>query len=128
MAVRCHTPAIATAIAGIADSAWIDIDHTPDGDAQVADTADTTGTGRRRVTRRLIVRRTRLTNSAQQRLWPDWRHHGFVTDLDGAVVTVDAFHRRHAVVELAIRDLKARAGLAHVPSATSTPTRPGCNT
>jgi hypothetical protein len=66
--------------------------------------------------RRLIVRRTRLTTPAQARLWPDWRHFGFLTDLDGAAVDVDAFHRRHAVVELAIRDIKEGAGLEHVPS------------
>ena len=30
--------------------------------------------------------------------------------------TLDAFHRQHAVVELAIRDLKEGAGLEHVPS------------
>jgi hypothetical protein len=29
---------------------------------------------------------------------------------------VDAFHRQHATVELAIRDLKEGAGLEHVPS------------
>lgn len=28
---------------------------------------------------------------------------------------VDAFHRCHAVVELAIRDMKDGAGMAHVP-------------
>ena len=66
--------------------------------------------------RRLVVRRTRLTDTAQQRLWPDWRHHAFLTDLDGDAVSVDAFHRHHAVVELAIRDLKEGAGLDHVPS------------
>ena len=66
--------------------------------------------------RRLIVRRTRLTGAAQARLWPDWRHFGFLTDLDGPAVDLDAFHRRHAVVELAIRDLKEGAGLEHVPS------------
>ena len=43
---------------------------------------------------RLIVRRTRLTGAAQRRLWPDWRHHAFLTDLDGDAVDVDAFHRR----------------------------------
>jgi Transposase DDE domain group 1 len=64
------------------------------------------------VTRRLVVRRTRLTGTAQQRLWPDWRHHAFLTDLDGTAVDVDKFHRHHAVVELAIRG----AGLEHVPS------------
>ena len=107
---------IATAIAGIPDDAWVEIDYTPDGQAQVAECAYTTGTGRRQVTRRLIVRRTRLTDRAQQRLWPDWRHHAFLTDLDGDAVNVDRFHRRHAVVELAIRDLKEGAGLDHVPS------------
>lgn len=116
MAVRCNTPAIAAAITAIADDAWVDITYPDGGRAQVAATVYSTGRGRRRVTRRLIVRRTRLTDSAQQRLWPDWRHHGFLTDLDGDAVTVDAFHRRHAVVELAIRDLKAGAGLDHVPS------------
>ncbi len=62
------------------------------------------------------MRRTRLTDTTQQRLWPDWRHHAFLTDLDGTVVEIDKFHRQHAVVELAIRDLKEGAGLEHVPS------------
>jgi hypothetical protein len=68
------------------------------------------------VTRRLVVRRTRLTDTKQLKLWPDWRHHAFLTDLDGTAVDVDRFHRHHAVVELAIRDLKEGAGLEHVPS------------
>jgi hypothetical protein len=116
MAVRCHTKQVAAAIAGIADDTWVEIDYTPDGQAQVAECAYTTGTGRRQVTRRLIVRRTRLTDTTQQRLWPHWRHHGFLTDLDGTAVEIDHFHRHHAVVELAIRDLKEGAGLEHVPS------------
>jgi len=116
MAVRCATKQIAAAIAGIDEDAWIEIDYTCDGQAQVAECAYTCGSGRRAVTRRLIVRRTRLTDTAQQRLWPDWRHHAFLTDLDGTAVEVDRFHRHHAVVELAIRDLKEGAGLEHVPS------------
>jgi hypothetical protein len=116
MAVRCGMKGIAAAIAAIDDDAWVDIDYTPDGQAQVADTSYTTGTTRRTVTRRLIVRRTRLTDTAQQQLWPDWRHHAFLTDLDGTAIDVDRFHRHHAVVELAIRDLKEGAGLEHVPS------------
>ena len=116
MAVRCATKGIADAIAAIPETAWTEIDYTPDGQAQVADCAYTTGTGRNAVTRRLVVRRTRLTGRAQQRLWPDWRHHAFLTDLDGTRVEVDRFHRHHAVVELAIRDLKEGAGLEHVPS------------
>ena len=116
MAVRCGVTTVAAAIAAIPDTAWVDIDYPDGGQAQVADTTYTTGTGRRQVTRRLVVRRTRLTDTAQQRLWPDWRHHAFLTDLDDDAVTVDAFHRHHAVVELAIRDLKEGAGLDHVPS------------
>ena len=116
MAVRTNTKGIAAAIAGIAEQAWVEIDYTPDGRAQVAECAYTTGTGKRAVTRRLIVRRTRLIDTTQLKLWPDWRHHGFLTDLDGTAVDVDLFHRRHAVVELAIRDLKEGAGLEHIPS------------
>ncbi len=63
-----------------------------------------------------MVRRTRLVDTTQAALWPDWRHHAFLTDLDGDTVTLDTFHRHHAVVELAIRDLKEGAGLEHVPS------------
>jgi hypothetical protein len=116
MAVRAGHKSIAAAIASIDDTAWVDIDYTPGGQAQVAECEYTTGTGTRRVTRRLIVRRTRLTDTAQQRLFPDWRHHAFLTDLTGDAVDVDRFHRHHAVVELAIRDLKEGAGLEHVPS------------
>jgi hypothetical protein len=94
----------------------VDIDYTADGQAQVAECAYITGHGRRQVTRRLIVRRTRLTDPAQLRLWPEWRHHAFLTDLDGDAVDVDRFHRHHAVVELAIRDWKEGAGLEHIPS------------
>ena len=116
MAVRCGTKGIADAISAIPETAWAEIDYTPDGQAQVADCAYTTGTGNKAVTRRLVVRRTRLTGRAQQRLWPDWRHHAFLTDLDATPVEVDRFHRQHAVVELAIRDLKEGSGLEHVPS------------
>jgi Transposase DDE domain group 1 len=66
--------------------------------------------------RRLIVRRTRLVDIRQARLWPDWRHFGFLTDLDGTAVDIDAFHRSHASIELAIRDLKEGSGLEHCPS------------
>ena len=108
MAVRTGTPAIAQAIAVIDETEWVDIDYTPDGQAQVAE-CHYRG-------RRLIVRRTRLTDTNQAALWPDWRHHAFLTDLDDDTVTIDTFHRHHAVVELAIRDLKEGAGLEHVPS------------
>ena len=101
------TKQVAAVIEAIGETAWIDIAYTDGGVAQVA---ETTLAGRR-----LIVRRSRLVGP-QAQLWPDWRHHAFVTDLDGDAVTVDADHRAHAVVELAIRDLKHGAGLTHCPS------------
>ncbi len=108
MAVRTNTKGIAAAIAGIDEEAWVEIDYTPDGQAQVADCVYKG--------RRLVVRRTRLTDVHQAKLWPDWRHFGFLTDLGGDTAAVDAFHRQHAVVELDIRDLKEGAGMEHVPS------------
>jgi hypothetical protein len=98
---------IRKAIAAIADDAWVAIDYTDNGLAQVAESTwkDL----------RLVVRRTRLVGR-QAELWPDWRHHAFVTDRAGTAVELDVDHRQHAVVELAIRDLKEGAGLNHVPS------------
>ena len=113
MAVRTNTKGIAAAIAAIDEAAWVDIDYTPDGQAQVAEC--------RYQGRRLVVRRTRLTDTTQAALWPDWRHHAFLTDLDDDTATLDKFHRHHAVVELAIRDLKEGAGLEHVPSSVRRP-------
>ena len=108
MAVSTGNAAVSKVIATIDETAWVDIDYTSDGHAQVA---ECTYRGRR-----LVVRRTRLTDTTQAVLWPDWRHHAFLTDLDGDVITLDLFHRQHAVVELAIRDLKEGAGLEHCPS------------
>ena len=104
------------AIAAIPEAAWRPIVYTDGGEAEVA--ATTLTTGRRGATRtlRLVVRRTRLTDPAAQTLWPDWRHHCFVTDVELDAVAADVFHREHATVELAIRDLKEGAGLEHCPS------------
>jgi hypothetical protein len=99
--------AVVAAVEGIPESAWTPIEYTADGEAEVAE-CDYKG-------RRLVVRRTRLIGR-QATLWPQWRHFAFVTDLGGPAVEVDAFHREHATVELAIRDLKEGAGLEHVPS------------
>jgi hypothetical protein len=108
MTVRTGNSAISAAISSIPDHAWVDIGYTDGGAAQVA---ETTYKGRL-----LIVRRTRLTDPHQARLWPEWRHHAFLTDLSGDPVELDAFHRAHAVVELAIRDAKEGSGIVHMPS------------
>ena len=114
--VRLHKN-IKAAIADIDESAWVDIDYTLGGRAQVAETIYRSGKGTKARSVRLVVRRTRFTETAQARLWPEWRHHGFITS-DTAVTAVEAdrFHRAHAAVELAIRDLKEGAGLEHIPS------------
>jgi hypothetical protein len=100
-------PQIRTAIAAIPEQDWQTLPDYPErGEAQIAQTM----IGHQR----LIVRRTRLVG-AQAELWPDWRHHAFLTNRTDALELVEAEHRQHAVVELAIRDLKDQA-LAHFPS------------
>ena len=110
------TQAIRAEIEAIDDADWQPIAYPDGGEAQVAETTIVAGKSRRWETVRLVVRRTRLTSPAQQALWPDWRHHAFITDLDRPLIEMDKFHRDHAVVELAIRDLKEGAGLEHCPS------------
>jgi hypothetical protein len=109
-------PTIRSVIDAITDDAWVPISYPDGGEAAVAETTYVTGRGRRRRSYRLVVRRSRLTDPAQQALWPDWRYHAFVTSSTADAVTADRFHRNHAVVELAIRDLKEGAGLEHCPS------------
>ena len=104
--------------------AWTAIAYTRGGQAQVAET--TIEAGRRgdmlrgddgeAAELRLITRRSRLLG-AQRELWPNWRYHSFVTDRhDLDTKEADAYHRGHATVELAIRDLKENAGLSRCPS------------
>jgi len=100
-------PHIKAAITAIPEQDWQTLEDYPDGgEAQIAQTM----LGRQR----LIVRRTRLVG-AQAELWPDWRHFAFLTNRTDPIEQVEAEHRQHAVVELAIRDLKDQA-LAHFPS------------
>ena len=111
-------PSIRSRINQIPEGAWVSIVYPDGGEAQVASCSYTTGRGHHGyapATVRLVVRRTRLTGS-QATLWPDWRYHVMVTNRHEPAVVVDREHRQHAVVELAIRDLKAGAGLSHVPS------------
>jgi PII-like signaling protein len=113
IAIRAQVKA---AIDAIDESAWTPIVYPDGGQAEVAETTYITGAGKHRRELRLVVRRTRLTDPAQQRLWPDWRHHAFITNVPLPTVAVDEFHRDHATIELAIRDLKEGAGLEHCPS------------
>ena len=93
-------PAVRAAIQAIRDDAWADIDYTNSGHAQVAETTYATGRGKAKRTVRLVVRRTRLTEGAQQRLWPDWRHHAFITNTE--------HHRRRGRVPPRPRRRRAR--------------------
>lgn len=70
---------------------------------------------------RLIVRRTPQTvalarNTGQDPLFPVFDYHPFITDRDGDMLDLEADHRRHAEVELTIRDLKHGLGLSHLPT------------
>ena len=102
-----QTPVITRAIERIAEASWAPIDYTMNGEAWVAET-DYQG-------QRLVVRRTKLSDP-RPALFPDYRYHAFITDRVGDAVYLDVDHRRHAVVELAIRDLKEGSGLEHCPS------------
>jgi hypothetical protein len=107
---------IRACIEAIDESAWVPIIYPDGGEAHVAEASYLTRVRGQERSVRLVVRRTRLAGRAQRALWPDWRHHAFVTDLDLPLVEMDQFHREHATVELAIRDLKEGAGLEHCPS------------
>jgi hypothetical protein len=109
---------VKAAIDSIDETTWTPITYPDGGEAQIAETTIVTTRGRstRPRTLRLVVRRTRLTDRAQAQLWPDWRHHAFITNVELNTVDADRFHRHHATVELAIRDLKDGAGLEHCPS------------
>jgi hypothetical protein len=100
-------PHVKAAIGRIGEEEWVPLaDYPEGGEAQIAET--------KLGERRLVVRRTRLTG-AQAELFPDWRHFAFLTNRTEALEVVEAEHRAHAVVELAIRDLKDQA-LRHFPS------------
>ena len=114
---------VKAAVEAIDGDAWQSIAYTRGAQAQVAETTieasrrgdKLRGPDGEPAKLRLIARRTRLIG-AQAELWPDWRHHCFVTDrADLDTVAADAYHRAHATVELAIRDLKDN-GLRRCPS------------
>ena len=106
--------ALHKAIAAIDDKAWTPIPYFLDG----ADVAETTYRpfGKKAPLVRLIVRRVKPTPGSQLALFVDYSYHAFITDRDGDTLELEADHRRHAVVEDAVRDLKYGVGLNHLPS------------
>lgn len=118
--VRCD-PRIQAAIEAIEADAWQPIPYwlsTPEvSGADVAETSYTAFANDKRHARtvRLIVRRVAPTPGSQLALFTAWSYHAFVTDRPGAMLDLEADHRRHAVVEQTIAELKS-AGLTHLPS------------
>jgi hypothetical protein len=109
--------AVRRAIDAIPDDAWTPIPYWIDGGADVAETDYTAFAGtKHEVTCRLLVRRVRPTPRSQLAMNVVFDHHAILTDRDGELLAVEADHRRHAVVEHVIDDLKHHAGLAHLPS------------
>lgn len=100
-------PAVRAAIEQIDETAWTTLEDYPP--TSVAQIAETTIGGRR-----LVVRRVR-TLDRQGELLPSWELFPFATNRTDTLAVVESEHRQHAVVELAIRDLKDQA-LAHFPS------------
>ncbi len=65
---------VKAAIAAIAEEDWAPIECPDGGEAEVAETTLVAGARGAQRRLRLVVRRTRLTDPTQQKLWPDWRH------------------------------------------------------
>ena len=126
--------AVTKAIASIPDDGWIKIRYPKAifdeqlsqwvSDAEVAEIGYTAFASRGeagQVTARLIVRRVRDANPAhkienkQGELFPVWRHHAVFTDSPLPMLQAEADHRRHAIIEQVIADLKS-GPLAHLPS------------
>jgi hypothetical protein len=108
--------AIRRAIAAIDEDAWVPIPYWLEGGADVAETTYTAFKNTKdEIELRLIVRRVRPTPGSQLALDVVFDYHAILTDRTEPTLELEADHRAHAVVELAIRDLKA-GGLAHVPS------------
>lgn len=109
--------ALQRTIAAIDDNAWTPIPYFLDG----ADVAETVfrpfgAKAPKAPELRLIVRRVKPTPGSQLALFVDYSYHPFITDRPGDTLELEADHRRHAVVEDAIRDLKYGVGLNHLPS------------
>jgi hypothetical protein len=112
------SPGLRKRIEQIPDEGWVAIPYFLGG----ADVAETTyaafakGKKSNATEYRLIVRRVRPTPGSQLSLLVEFSYHAFITNRTGPMLEVETDHRRHAEVELAIRDLKYGVGLNHLPS------------
>lgn len=98
----------------IPEESWTPIPYWMDDGADVAETTyKPFGQGQ---AVRLIVRRVKPTPGSQLALFAQYAYHAFITDRVGETLYLEADHRRHAEVELVIRDLKEGVGLNHMPS------------
>jgi hypothetical protein len=109
-------------IGEIPEPAWSPIPYWLEGAAEVAEVDYVPFAARRRgqpaaIPVRLIVRRVQPTPGSQLHLQGVlYTYHAFITDRDGPTLELEADHRRHAVVENTIRELKEGVGLNHLPS------------
>jgi Transposase DDE domain group 1 len=111
------SPGMHAVISAIGEQDWSPIPYFLDDGADVAECSwRAFGKGKKGITCRLIVRRTRPTPGSQLALLVDYAYHAFITDETDTKIDLDVDHRRHAVVENAIRDLKYGVGLNHLPS------------
>jgi hypothetical protein len=108
------SPALGRAIEAVPEALWAPIAYWMDGAADVAETAYKPFGQADEV--RLIVRRVKPTPGTQLALLTNYAYHAFITNRVGATLALEADHRRHAEIELVIRDLKEGAGWAHMPS------------
>src|SRR6266545_2224488 len=104
-------------IEALPEQAWTAIPYWQEGGADVAEMPFTPFVHEPDASEvRLIVRRVRPSPGSQLALFTPYSYHAFITDRAGATLALEADHRRHAVVENTIRDLKYGVGLGHLPS------------
>ena len=102
-------------IAAIEEEAWVPIPYWIREGADVAEIAYRPFS-KKHPEVRLIVRRVKPTPGSQLALFATYDYHAFITNRTGDMIELEADHRRHAVVEDVIRDLKYGVGLNHLPS------------
>jgi hypothetical protein len=95
---------------------WSPIPYWLEGGADVAEISYLPFGRRQGEEVRLIVRRVKPTPGSQLALFAPYSYHAFITDRPGEMLELEADHRRHAEVELVIRDLKEGVGWNHMPS------------